>query len=220
MKETSELTYERRPAESQCPGGKVALIYTSFAPFVARDHDLLSKHLDVENVSFAGMRDAPRILSAVKRSDVAISWFAGGHAALAVAFSRLLDRGSIVIVGGYDVARVPEIDYGQFSMGWRQRAQARMALAWADKVLVVDPSLKEDAIKNAGVDGRNIEYLPTGYDPARFRPGGKKEDLAIIVGTDMSETVIKRKGLATFVKAASYLPEVQFAVIGRPKDGS
>ena len=45
----------------------------------------------------------------------------------------------------------------------------------ADLVLTVDESLKEDAIKNAGVNGENIITVPTGYDAKKWRPKERRK---------------------------------------------
>jgi glycosyltransferase involved in cell wall biosynthesis len=116
---------------------------------------------------------------------------------------------------------VPEIGYGAFSKGrfWKEGLAAKYVFNNVDKALVVDLSLKDDIVKNAGVEGGNIDYLPTGYDPNYWRPKGKKEDIVLTVGT-VSEPVIKRKGFETFVKAAKYLPDVEFVLVGKHADGS
>jgi hypothetical protein len=75
-----------------------------------------------------------------------------------VLLSKIFKKKSIVIVGGVDAAYVPEINYGRFTQGFYKRRMTIFSLKHATKVLVVDPSLKEDVIKNARVDGYNIEY--------------------------------------------------------------
>jgi len=42
-------------------------------------------------------------------ADITFSWFADTHAFLAVLLSKLFRKKSIVVVGGYEVANVPEI---------------------------------------------------------------------------------------------------------------
>jgi len=197
---------------------KVALVYYSFPSFVRQDYEILSNHFDVRKVNFRKPQDIPKVMSAVMKSDVSFSWFAGGHAFLAVLFSKIFRKKSIVVVGGYDVAYVPEIDYGQFTEAWTKRAMTRFALGYADRVLVVDPSLKEDAIKNAGISGDNFECLPTGYDYDKFRSKGEKKDIAmtVCIGDDWSRVQIK--GVDTFVKAAEHLSDIKFLVIGLSGD--
>jgi len=197
---------------------KIALIYNSFSSFVRQDYEILSDHFDVRKVSYRRLKDIPNIMAAVLESDVSFSWFASGHAFLAVLFSKIFGKKSIVVVGGYDVACVPEMNYGQFAHGWHKRIMTKLALRHADRVLVVDPSLKEDAVKNAKVSGNNFEYLPTGYDYEKFNSCGKKKDIAmtVCVGDSWSRTRIK--GVDTFVKVAELLPDIKFLVIGLSGD--
>jgi glycosyltransferase involved in cell wall biosynthesis len=84
----------------------------------------------------------------------------------------------------------------------------------ADRVLTVDDGLKRDAIKNLGVDGKNIQTVPTGYDYEKFKPEGEKENLVISVSIGDNWERIRLKGLDTFVKSAEFLPDVKFLVIG------
>jgi glycosyltransferase involved in cell wall biosynthesis len=193
---------------------KVSIVYSLYSAFIRRDYDLLSKHFDAKRTSFCNASDISKIIKAVLNSDVSFSWFAGGHAFLAVLFSKALRKGSIVVVGGYDVAYSPELNYGQFTQSWNKKMYTRFALKHADKVLVVDPSLKDDALKNAGVSGRNFEYLPTAYDYHKFKPGGQKEKMALTVATGDSWERVKVKGVDTFVRAAELLPDVKFTIVG------
>jgi len=193
---------------------RVALVYYSFSSFVRQDYEILSNHFDVRRVRYSSLKDVVSILGAVLRSDVTFSWFAGGHAFLAVLFSKIFGKRSIVVVGGYDVAYVPQMDYGQFTQAWHKKAMTKFALRHADRVLVVDPSLKDDAIRNAGISGENIECLPTGYDHLKFKPCGKKEDIAMTVCVADSWSRIKIKGVDTFVKAAMLMPDIKFLVVG------
>jgi glycosyltransferase involved in cell wall biosynthesis len=207
----------RRPNDGKVE--KIAFIFYSFPSFVKKDYDTLSSHYLVKKVSYKGVFDIPSVMEAVRGSDLSVSWFAGGHAFLMVLFSKLFRKKSLIIVGGFDVAYMPEINYGRFAMGWITRMITKLTLKYTDKALVVDPSLKGDAIKNAGISGKNIDYLPTGYSSERFKPSGKKETLVITVGY-ISDSVLRRKGLDTFVIAASHVPEAKFALIGKPVDES
>jgi len=199
---------------------KIAFIYYStFSSFIKKDYDIISKHHRVCKINCHKMADIIEMMTVIPGCDLSFIWFAGGHALLAVLLCKLFKKKSLIVVGGFDVANVPEINYGRFTQGWTKRMSTKFALRYADKVLVVDPSLKEDAIRNAQIDGHNIDYLPTGYDGARFKPGRDKEDLVITVGY-VSASTIKRKGLDTFVKAASLLPDARFLLIGKPLDDS
>ncbi len=188
--------------------------YSAFSSFIKNDCDLLSKHYEVSKINIKTIKDIFNLAAAVSMCDLTFIWFAGKHAFPAILLSKIVRKKSIVVVGGYDVAYLPEINYGQFTLGWRNRMYAKFTLKYADKVLVVDPSLKEDAIKNAGVDGRNFEYLPTGYNSSKFHPKKGKENLVLTVATGESWDRVRIKGVDIFVESAKYLPNVRFLVIG------
>jgi glycosyltransferase involved in cell wall biosynthesis len=188
--------------------------YFIFSSFIKNDFDLLSKHYEVSKINIKSIKDIFSLAAAISKCDLAFIWFAGKHAFPAVLLSKAMRKKSIVVVGGYDVAYLPEINYGQFTLGWRNRMYAKFTLKYADKVLVVDPSLKKDAIRNAGVDGRNFEYLPTGYDSSKFRPKNEKEALVLTVANGESWDRVRIKGVDIFVESAKYLQSARFMVIG------
>ena len=199
---------------------KICFVGTLSSTFIKRDHVILKKHFDVDVIEppkkKTGWITYVFILAKkVKQSNLTFCWFAGWHSAFAIFFSRLFRKKSIVVVGGYDCACVPEIDYGAFSNGrfLKEGLPAKYVFKNTDKVLVVDPSLKSDIIRNAKVKGENIEYLPTGYDPNYWKPEGEKEDIVLTVASANDLRKVKIKGLETFVKSAEYLLE-RFIVIG------
>ncbi len=180
---------------------------------------MLNKYFILKEIKWKGKRDIFKILSGVIRSDISYSWFASDHAFITVILSKIFKKKSIVIVGGVDAANVPEINYGRFTQSYFKKKMTIYALKHATKVLVVDSSLKEDIIKNANVDGKNIEYIPTGYNPDYWKPKGKKENIVLTVG-GVVDSVVKRKGFKTFVKAAEHIPDLKFVIVGKHVDNS
>ncbi len=194
---------------------KIALVYYGlFSSFIQRDYDVLSRSYEVEAISFSSSGYATKLLRAMMNCDLALIWFAGGHAAATVLLSKLLRKNCIIVVGGFDVARIPEINYGRFTQGRTRRLLTKYALMHADRVLVVDPSLKDDAIKNAGVDGHNIDYLPSGFNCKEFYPQGEKEPLVLTVAMGESWERALIKGIDVFVESAKHLPQINFKVVG------
>src|SRR5436309_3422507 len=121
--------------------------YKSPSSFVLQDCYILRRHYEVRLVSF--FYHPLRFLFCVATSDLCICWFADLHSAVAIALSRVVGKRCIVVAGGYDVARVPEIEYGAFVYSWITRLSAAFALSHADLVLAVDPSIIENAVRNA-----------------------------------------------------------------------
>lgn len=193
--------------------------------FLKRDLCILRKHFDVRTAPtfnrkkpITSIPNIFEILRGTLWADLTFSQFADTHAFLAVLFSKIFRKKSIVIVGGYEVARVPEIGYG--AMRNPLYAQVvKFMLRHADKVLTTAESLKQDAVINAGIDGRNIRTVPECYDSEFWKRCEEKENLVITVA-HIEQSVVRRKGLETLVTAAGYLPELKFVIAGPHINGS
>ena len=107
---------------------RIAFVYyASFSSFIKRDYDIISRVHEVKKVNFSGPDDAVKLMKAVANCDLVLIWFAGGHAFAAVFLAKLLRKKSMIIVGGFDVARVPEINYGRFTQSWTKKFLTKMA---------------------------------------------------------------------------------------------
>lgn len=190
---------------------KVAFVYYSFSSFIKSDYEVLSKHFNVNKINYRRVWDAFRIMIAVLKSDVSFSWFAGGHAFLMVLFSKIFRKKSIVIAGGGDVAAVPEIDYGGMRKNKRSRFFAKFVLKHANIVLAVSNFTKDEVLKYT--KPKILKVVCNGVDAEKFGSSDKKENLVMTIASGFG-SVIKLKGLDTFVKATAYLPEVNFIVLG------
>ena len=193
--------------------------------FLKRDLKILSKYFEVRTASTFNRRKLIRsipsifmILKGTLWADLTLSQFADTHAFLAVLFSKIFRKKSIVIVGGYEVAKVPEIGYGAM-LNPIYAFVIKFVLKFSDKVLTTADSLKDDAMANGRVGGENIKTVPECYDSSFWIPCEKKENLVMTIAY-LRDSVIKRKGIETFVMAAEYLPEVKFVVAGPQVDGS
>ncbi len=193
---------------------KVTLIYySSLSSFIKNDGDILSRHFPLREVNLRSIRDMPELARAIGWCDLSFIWFAGKHAVPAVALSKAFSKRSMIIAGGYDVAFEPEMKYGQFTLGWNERANARFALNNADAVLAVSKFTKGEALKRSSP--RNISVVYNGIDTVRFRPGGKKENLVLTVAAKGStKNMVRLKGVDTFIGAAASVPEARFEVVG------
>jgi glycosyltransferase involved in cell wall biosynthesis len=159
-----------------------------------------------------------KLLRGVLWADVSFSWFAEKHAEAAVKISRMLGKPSVVVVGGYEVACIPEVGYGS-QLDPKKAKMVRYVLSRATKVLPVDGSLTESAVKQLSIDPANFEVLPTCYEPVGSDMTGPKERIALTVGL-MDKVRIRVKGLDVFVKTASLLPDVRFIFVGGAVDSS
>ncbi len=204
---------------------KILFIRSSKSSFIEKDIEFLRRHFEVRVIDVVLSRKNLsgtlvtmfNMITGVYWSDITFSWFADIYACCAVRLSKLFRKKSIVIIGGYEVVKLPEIDYGALLYPKYAR-RTKYVLENANKVLTVDEGLKIDAIKNVGVIGVNIQTVPTCYDYDIFKPEGKKENFVLTVAAINTWNKVRLKGLDTFVKSAWFLPEIKFLIIGIEED--
>jgi glycosyltransferase involved in cell wall biosynthesis len=194
---------------------RVTLLFTSSleTPFILEDLQLLRRHYDVSHLVTRSF-DAPfRILWGIPGADLTFSWFASVYTAAVVFVARMFGKKSIVVVGGADVTRVDAAGYGQWASPWRALL-AGYALRRAWRVLAVDESLRQEAIRRADYGGENILVVPTGYDPERWTPGDGRTSGVLTIAACESVSRLKVKGIPDLVEAARLLPETPFTIVG------
>ena len=201
---------------------KISFIGNISSSFIRHDYEMLNDYFDVSVIrpparKIGWPKYILNLAVMTKKCDLTFSWFAGWHSAFAVFFSKLFGKKSVVIVGGYDAAYFPEINYGAFT-NLKEKIPAKYVYKNMDTASVVESSLKDNIIKNAKIDGDNIEYLPTGHDSNYWKAKGKKENIVLTVAMARNMQCIKLKGLDTFVKSARYIEDMEFVVIGVKDD--
>jgi len=197
---------------------KIALVGNISSSFVRCDYEILKKYFNVSVVQephkkLEWLKHFFLVAKETKKCDLTFSWLAWWHSAFAVFFSKLFRKKSIVVIGGHGAAYVPELNYGAYTTR-RGRFAVNYIYKNADKVLVVESSLKDDIINNAKVSGENIDYLPTGFNPDYWKFKGKKEKIVLTVAGADTLKRLKLKGFDTFVQSARYVPEAKFVVVG------
>ena len=197
----------------------LVVYYRRKSTFIQRDVDIFSKHFDVDEISIRKVIDIFPLIKKIRKSDVVYIWFAGKHAGISVLLAKLIGKKSIVVVGGYDVAKVPEINYGLWAVGsfW-DKLLAKLALNYSDAVVSVSGVLAKNLRIYANIK-RNIYVVPTGYDSNFWEKGFKdKENIVLTVAYVNRVERIKVKGLDIFLKIAKNFPETTFRVVGIEKN--
>ncbi|MFQ5885078.1 MAG: glycosyltransferase family 4 protein [Thermoplasmata archaeon] len=190
---------------------RILLVYRSYSSFVKNDYDVLAKHFSVERFHWRGKRDLPGLVRAVKNSDITLSWFASDHAAVTVFFSRLFGKPSFVVVGGGDVAGVPEMGYGAFAQSRLKQGLSRYSLENADMLFPVSDFTKDEIFERA--KPKRTEVIYNGIDIETFKPARDKENLIATISR-VTEQAVALKGLETFVRASMHFPDFEFVIIG------
>jgi glycosyltransferase involved in cell wall biosynthesis len=203
---------------------KLVLISAYEMSFVKNDISLLQKGYEVTQLLMPGIskskgdvfRSVLRIFWAVLRHDVVYCWFADFRAWVAVKCARMLGKKAVVVVGGYEVVSMPEIDYGGL-LHAHMTPRLIYTLTHAHLVLAVSQSSMRQIVQVA--QPSRLQCIYNGVNLQRFTPSGSKEKLVLTVG------IVKRanltcKGLITFALVAAQMPDVQFVLIGQQPDSA
>lgn len=197
---------------------RLLFVHTTGASFIKLDRDLLAERHDVVDWRPARKLGNPfRLLRELRRADAVVSWWATWESLLPLVFARLMRRPSLLIVGGFDVANVPEIGYGYQQGGIRKRL-AHFVIARATCVMTNSHYSREEIERNMGISPERVEVVHHGV-PDLFAEAAppQKERLAVTVGV-VARSNLRRKGHLPFVQAARELPDVRFVLAGKWAD--
>lgn len=198
---------------------RILFVYNTPQPFVKADLEMLRQDWQVVERYERSPRINPlAVARAVMRVDLVYAWFASWHSLLPILFAKLLRKPSVVVVGGYDVANLPEAGYGSQRGGWRKRL-ANTTMTNADRLIAFSNSARDETIRNAGIHPDKVDMIYLGVEP--YPPGtfDAREPMVLTVGGVWHENLL-RKGLLPFVQAARLLPNVQFVLAGKWYDDS
>ncbi|MDH3252730.1 MAG: glycosyltransferase family 4 protein, partial [Ignavibacteria bacterium] len=196
---------------------RILLTSTHVTSFIKDDLAFLRSHFPVDHLITSGPGAPVAILTHMRGISHTFTWFASVYAGLVVLSARLLGKRTILVVGGADLARFPEIGYGLWNSRWKAGV-AKYALRHADRVLAVDGFLKEQARTLARYDGSNIEVIPTGFDAAFWTPSGPRELRVLTVAVCVNEARVKVKGIDILFEAARRLKDTPFSIVGMSPD--
>ena len=135
---------------------KIFLITPSPSTFAQRDLEALRREYQVRETiisNYRGRNGLKRsllitfeILRGVLWADLTYSWFAHNHSYLAVMLANLLGKRTIVVIGGYEVAREPEIGYGAL-LDRKLAKRVNYIIQNADHILAVSEFNKREILK-------------------------------------------------------------------------
>ncbi len=188
---------------------RICFIYISLSKFVKDDLEILNRHFDVVPVQWRGKRDVLKILKAVLKSDITFSWFVGDHSLTGVLFSKIFGKKSIIVTGGNDIIKIPEISINEDMKG---KITKKVVFSFTDAIITFSMDGKKAVEKFNFNKYLDVVYL--GIDTKKFIPRGEKENIAFTVGGGTEKNVI-RKGIPIFVDAAKYSQEIKFIHAGK-----
>jgi glycosyltransferase involved in cell wall biosynthesis len=198
----------------------ILFIHNSLTQFVRQDLEELRKDYQVtEHYETSRWINPAALWRLVKAHDLVFGWFASWHTFLPLEFAKLLHKPSVLVVGGYDVANMPEIGYGH-QRGGLKKWVSRRTMELASCLVPTSTYSRDETIHNAGVASKRIDAIYLGVpDPFGSLPNGPRERMALTVG-NVDRGNLRRKGHEPFVRAAALLPDVSFVLVGNWKDGA
>ncbi len=197
---------------------RILFVHNGRERFVLDDLMLLSQVAQVADWYQPRRQFNPvRLAQMVRSHDLVFGWFASWHTLLPVLLARAAGKPAVVVVGGYDTARLPEAGYGS-QRGGLPRWVARTVISQATHLIVNSQAARREAIANGGANPAKISVIYHGVNPLPLGPE-PRERLALTVGGLWRENLL-RKGMLPFVQAAALLPDVRFVLAGRWHDDS
>lgn len=196
----------------------ILFVHNGLAEFVRLDLEELRKRYQVTECYLRSRRVNPfTIWREVKRHDLVFGWFASWHTFLPLAFAKMLGKPSLLIIGGYDLANMPEIGYGH-QRGGLKRWVSRRAMNYASCLVTNSRYSQGEAVRNTNLLKEQVCTVYHGVpDPFGALPKAPRARIALTVG-NVDRSNLLRKGHEAFVRTAALLPDVNFVLAGAWRD--
>ena len=197
---------------------RILFIHNALTEFVRLDLEELRKHYEVtEHYEKSRYINPATLWKQVQEHDLVFGWFASWHTFLPLLMASITHKPSVLIVGGYDVAKMPEIGYGH-QRGGLKKWVSRRTMRFANRLTTISLYSRDEAIRNAAIPKDQVSATYLGV-PDQFGclPQEPRARMALTVG-NVDRDNLQRKGHEPFVRAAALLPDVNFVLIGNWKD--
>ncbi len=198
---------------------RLLYVHSRKASFVAIDREILAERYEVEDLYQPGRLPNPlKVMRGVARADVVFGWFASWHTFSPITLAWVLRRPSVLIIGGFDTANMPDIGYG-YQQGGLRRAASRWIMRRARRLATNSEYSLSEIRQNTPIPPDRVTVIHHGVpDPFGELPGEKARE-ALTVGA-IDHTTLVQKGQLPFVEAARQLPDVGFTFAGKWLDHS
>lgn len=206
---------------------KILFIHTTYSTFVKTDFEILSEQFEVIRYQFKPVKGFGKttiqflkqffyLLFQIWKFDGVFVWFADYHSFLPVLFTKIAGKKSFVVIGGYDMVKMAELNYGVFISKIRGCC-AQFSMKQSTLNLAVSKNVERKVRWIAPKANTRLLYNCVNIS-AKSDLQIQKENLIITVGLIDSERTFFLKGIDTFIEVAENLPEYKFMVIGVSKN--
>ena len=198
----------------------ILFVHNGAAQFVRLDLEELRKRYRVTECYLRSRWVNPvTIWRQVRTHDLIFGWFASWHTFLPLVFARLSGKPSVLVVGGYDVANMPQIGYGH-QRGGLKKWVSRWTMRLATRLITFSNYSGDEAERNASISKEQVSTIYIGVpDPFVSLPQGQRGRLALTVG-NVDRSNLLRKGHEAFVRTAALMPDVNFVLAGAWQDSA
>jgi glycosyltransferase involved in cell wall biosynthesis len=201
----------------------ILFIYSNYTSFVRTDFEILSSVCQVNKYQFKPVKGLLNtavelikqfyfLLVHIWKYDAAYIWFADYHSLLPVLFAKVFMKKSFLVIGGYEVCRIRNLNYGALCSRIRGFFCVRSMYLSTFNLTVsgyVNRKVKFIA------PGSNLHLVYNCVDFEQFTDDTvTKENLVLTVGIIETERSFYLKGIDTFIEVAHSTPEYQFYIIG------
>ncbi len=193
---------------------RLLYVHSRKASFIAIDREILAERFEIEDLYQPGrVPNVPRLVRGVLRADLVFGWFASWHTFFPVTLAWLLRKPSVMVIGGFDTANMPDIGYGHQRGGLRRHA-SRWIFRRATRLITHSNYTLGEIERNTPVPPERVTVVHLGVpDPFGEDPGAK-DRVALTVGA-IDRTTLVQKGQLPFVQAARELSDVRFVFAGK-----
>jgi glycosyltransferase involved in cell wall biosynthesis len=197
---------------------RILFVHSRKASFVAIDREILAERYEIEDLYQPGRWPHPaRVLRGVLRADLVFGWFASWHTFFPVTLAWLLRKPSVMIVGGFDTANMPDIGYG-YQQGGLRRPASRWIMKRAGRLVTHSHYSRSEIERNTPIPPDRVTVIHLGVpDPFGELRDGERTRAALTVG-HLVRSTLEQKGHRPFVEAARHLPSVRFVFVGKWHD--
>ncbi len=219
------------------PRKRILLIKTMNSTFIKQDEVILQKHYQLSSFFFKPGNALRMLLSQIQlgiwllkrlvRADLLYIWFADYHALLPVLLGKIVGVKSVVLLGGMDAVKIPEVNQGVYLRPFRGLC-AKLSVRYCTRIISCDASLIETVnhyatnqpIK-AGVKHLVAHFrtpftvIPFGFDAEKWKPARQRQEKVVLTVALLSNIFkLKLKGIDLLIEVAKKLPQYQFKIIG------
>ena len=198
----------------------ILFVHNGAAQFVRLDLEELRRRYRVTECYLPSRWVNPAtIWRQVRKHDLVFGWFASWHTFLPIEFAKLLGKPSLLVIGGYDLADMPEIGYGH-QRGGLKRWVSRRTMRSAGCLVTNSRYSQGEAVRNTSLSNEQVRTIYHGVpDPFGALPKGPRACMALTVG-NVDHSNLQRKGHEAFVRTAALLPDVSFVLAGAWQDSA